>query len=120
MKLSPIGKLCYNFEKQISHNLRYFIGNHEKTVEIFFLSIYFSLQIFLLFLVREIIVAVFIIVFLFFLSLERISVYVWLQVEREKIEKKEISIKNKTNSLRLFHLRNRKKLIRKINKLQKK
>ncbi|MBT4135337.1 hypothetical protein HOD75_00775 [archaeon] len=87
MKISLIGRLLYNFENIICKNFRKFIGNHEKTIEVLFLITYVTLQLILLYFLPKTIIASIVIIFLFLLTLERITVHIWLDEERKKIKR---------------------------------
>ncbi|MBT4376501.1 hypothetical protein HOD29_03955 [archaeon] len=110
---SLTGKFLNNFEKIICYNSRKFIGNHEKTLEILFLSIYVTLQLILISFFPKTEITIIVITFLFFLSLERILVHIWMQEEKKKFELKEEKIKQKVTKLRMHYTKE-------INKLKKK
>jgi len=103
MGLSLIGRIFHNFEMKLSRNCRLFIGKHEKTIEIIFLIIYFSLQALLVFLVRETIVALIVITFLLFLSFERIFLHIWLDYKKEQIKRTEDIITDDFINLRMLN-----------------
>lgn len=117
-KTSLFGRFLHHLEKSICNNLNKFIGRHEKVIEVFFLMLFILLQIGLAIHSKSRIVTCIIIIFLFLLALERISVHVWLDYERKGLAKREEKIKNKAKSLRLFHIHERSKLIDEINKLK--
>ena len=100
MNTSLIGKILYNFEKNICHNLKLFIGKHERTTEIIFLLLYILLQCLLALVILEQIVTLIIICFLFLLALERIFVHIGLDYRKEQLENREEISKEKYEELR--------------------
>lgn len=112
IKLSILGHIFNYIDKYFCHNLREFIGRRERTVEIIFLIIFFLLQGILAILVQNRFVTILIIIFLFFLALERIFIHIWLEYKREKLSNTEKKSKEKYEELRFsaYH---------EINKLQK-
>jgi len=88
-EMSGVGCFLHNFEFKICKNIRIFIGRNEKTIEIFFLILFFVLQGILAFYVSDPIVTLIIIIFLLFLSLERIFTHIWLEYDREQLARRE-------------------------------
>ncbi len=72
MAKSLYGKSLQYIELYICENSKKFLKRHDNSIEVLFLLIYVALQLFLVYIVRETIVAVFIILFLSTISLERI------------------------------------------------
>lgn len=100
MGISFMGRFFYNLEKLILHNFKLFSTNNERAMEVFFLSVYIGLQLILVLFVAKTIVSVIIIVFLFFLSLERVMMYMRIDLERKRLENQENLIKEKFEKLR--------------------
>lgn len=44
--VSLLGRFLINFENKVCSNIRIFIGRHEKTIEVLFLTLFFFLQVF--------------------------------------------------------------------------
>ncbi len=113
-----IGKIFNYIEKAICNNLRNFVGKHEQTTNILFLITYIILQLILVYCFPKPIVTLIVILFLFFLSLERIILRIWLDEEKRRYDLKEQKIKEKISILRNFYTNERTKLIQKIEKLK--
>ena len=99
-KLSIMRRKFHTFEKNVCQNLKIFIGKHERTVEIIFLIIFFVLQGILAFYSLDKYITLIVIIFLFFLALERIFVHIWLEYEREQLNKIREKSKEKYDELR--------------------
>jgi len=99
-EISILGRILYNIDYKICYNIKKFTGRHEKTLEIIFLSLYVLLQIILGFIATNQAVTLIIILFLFFLGLERIFLHVRIDYEREKIEKLKEELKNEFENLK--------------------
>jgi len=118
--MSLVGKFLYNFERKICYNLRKFIGKHERTIEILFLILFFSLQGLLAFYVFNPIVTLVVIIFLFFLALERIFVHIWLDYEREQLKLTEDKLRENYRKLRTLAYQEVFKLHKEVNQLKDK
>ncbi len=110
----------YNFEKIICNNFEKFVGNNEKIIEIFFMIIYFSLQASLIYIIQNQIITIIVLIFLFFLFLERISFRVRLDHERKELNKKKRNINFFKNKTELFYQTEIYKLRKEIKKLKNK
>jgi len=100
MEISFIGDILYKIETIFCRNFKLFIGKHEKTMQVLFLMIYIALQMILALCIINPLVTVIIIAFLFFLALERIFVYIWLDYERNKLKFKEEELRKQYSKLR--------------------
>ncbi|MBI2044897.1 hypothetical protein HYT23_02475 [Candidatus Pacearchaeota archaeon] len=87
------GSLLYRLDKR-AHNLRFYIKRHMFSIGAFFLLIYTVLNLFLVYIVRTAIVSVFVTIFLFFLSLERLIIHLKSRIDKEAIENKELQIRD--------------------------
>lgn len=101
--VSLFGRFLINLDV-FCHNLKIFIGIHEKTFEILFLISYIILQLILVFCFPDVKVSILVILLLFFLSLERIFSHIWLENESKKLKLKEKILDDKYNEL-LFYAR---------------
>lgn len=102
-ELSFVGKVFYNLEMKFCHNLKCFLIRHDNSIDVLFLLIYSLLQFFLIIIISEIIVGVFIILFMFFISLERIFLKFksnQAQIEKNIAEKNYYRLKNENETLR--------------------
>jgi len=98
--ISKFGYLLYYIEFKLCKNIKRFIGRNEKFIEVLFLVIFFILQGFLAYYSFNIIVTFIVIVFLFFLALERIFIHIWLDYDREVLKGIEKTSKEKYDELR--------------------
>jgi hypothetical protein len=117
--LSFTGRLFYNLGK-ICSNFKLFIGEHERTIEIIFLTIFFLLQGFLALYLRNPYVTLIVIIFLFFLALERIFVHIWLDYERLQLKEEEDKLGKDYYELRNISYLEQAKLKNEINNLKNK
>ena len=99
-ELSRFGCFLYNLEFKFCKNIRIFIGRNEKTIEIIFIFLFFTLQGLLAFYVFNLSVTFMIILFLLLLSLKRICIHIWLDYERESIKRAEDKSKEIYDNLR--------------------
>jgi len=86
MGMSIIGKFFYSIDRYVYHNIKQFLKTHENSLEIIFLGIYVLLQLFLAFFVKGTVISIFIILFLFFLSLERICLRFKASISKQEWE----------------------------------
>jgi hypothetical protein len=101
-KLTPVGELFFRIEVLL-YNIRTFIGRHEKTFEIIFLFIYVLLQLWLAYSFPKSVVTIIVIIFLFFLSIERIFVRISSDYKIKKLDNKEKRTKLIQNKWRLMY-----------------
>jgi uncharacterized membrane protein len=87
-----LGRFLFYFDK-LAHNVSFYIKRHSLSVEIFFLMIYVILNLFLIYIVREPKISVFITLLLFVISVERLVIHLKAKIEKEILEKKEEQIK---------------------------
>jgi len=80
------------------HNAKIYIKRHSISIEILFLLIYTGINLTLVYFIKDRIISVFIILFLFFLGLERLIIHLKSKMEKEEIEKKEEQIKENFSS----------------------
>lgn len=88
-RVSLFGNFLYGFELFFLKNIRNFIGRNEKMIEISFLIMYFVIQGYLAFRIQEVKITIIIMILLLALSIERISIYIWKDYEKEKLDFKE-------------------------------
>ena len=82
---SLYARFLYNCDK-IMHNTKLYIQRHIFSVEVLFLSIYTGLNLGLAFFVKDRIVTLFVIIFLFVLGFERLVIHLKSKIEEERIK----------------------------------
>lgn len=87
-----LGRFLYKIDRR-AHNLQFYIKRHNISIEIFFLLIYTGLNLSLIFLIDNSLIAVFITIFLFVLGIERIIIHLKSRIEKDNLEKE----RNKIN-----------------------
>lgn len=90
-KVSWFGNTLHHVELRCK-NIRIFIGSRDNALEVIFLMIYVLLQFGLVILISNLIVSIFVLLFLFFLSLERIAMHLKIELEKDKLTRKEEEI----------------------------
>lgn len=99
MKMSFIGRMLFFFDKYIYLNFKLFLKKHDSSIELIFLTIYALLQGMLAWFIKDVIISIFIVLFLFFLSLERICIRFKAQLQKEEYERKEKDVRSKISRL---------------------
>jgi hypothetical protein len=94
---SFLGLIFYGFDK-IMHNLKLYIKRHSISIEILFLLIYTAINLGLVYFIKDRIISVFIIIFLFFLGLERLIIHLKSKMDKESLEKQMERIKDDWSS----------------------
>ena len=103
------GRLFYNLDAQLLHNFRVLLFRHSYTLEITFLVLYVLLQIILVIAVHKfnnyvnLIISIFIVLFLFLISLERIILQFkskQAQKEKDLVQMRYYELKDETSKLR--------------------
>src|SRR3989344_2934143 len=85
---SWFGKFLYKLDRRM-HNTKLYLKRHLFSVEILFLMIYTGLNLGLAFFVKNRIVTLFIIIFLFILGIERLIIHLKAKIDKESLEKEE-------------------------------
>jgi len=91
---SSLGKCLYCFDRR-AHNIRFYIKRHINSITVMFLLIYTILNIILAVIINSLWVSILIIVFLFFLGIERIILHLKLEIDKATMEKQENEINKK-------------------------
>lgn len=107
-----IGRCFYNVEWMICHNLKLFIKRHDNSIELSFIFLYLLLQLFLVYIVRDIAIALFILLFIFIMSIERIILKIKSKGAGEetlKLQKNYSELRRITHILRRLQVKKLKK-----------
>ncbi len=118
LPITIIGRVFYNFEHIICNNLKLYLLRHEKSVEILFLFFYIIIQGFLLWITENKYIGLFILLFLFLISIEKSLMHLRFELVKNKINRKEEKTKSafKTHrNISRYHITQ----LRKENKLLK-
>jgi len=91
-KISFIGKKLLRQDKRC-YNFKQYIKKHDVCIEIIFLMVYVFLNICLILTIRDRKISLFVVVLLFFISLERIIVHLKMRLERANLQNRENLIK---------------------------
>lgn len=115
MGMSITGRILYNIEMKFCHNFKLFLRRHDTSMEVLFLLIYVVLQGFLIYIVQKPIIGVFILLFLFFISFERILLRFKSKLLREDMEEERRIITDNVSDFEglIFELNENNKLLRK-------
>lgn len=109
--ISLFGRFLCCCDRQMS-NAKLYIKRHSISIEICFLLIYTLLNLILVYFVRTQVISIFIIIFLFFLGLERLIIHLKLNMDKELLERREEQIKEQSDS----YTRNFNEIIKKLEK----
>lgn len=94
---SFLGRYLYKLDRGM-HNIKFYIRRHSISIEILFLLIYSGINLALVYFIKDRIISVFIIIFLFFLGLERLIIHLKSRIDKEALEKQMEKIKDEWSS----------------------